>query len=192
MPVGGCSSFLKNLETAKQTKRQKLFSVQLCRLSFLSFSIYIYSFFYRNMESFINDFRRVFVVFSLHILYCSERWKTFFLFVSETMLFLCRGRFCYCPTLFAVRRCSSFAFCASNPEKCQKKPLRAKTSEFIPILQKSLHFLCRLHNGFNCKKSFTNVYIAFASRFSALFFHILFRCCKVCITSDKKRNWKIY
>ena len=78
------------------------------------------------------------------------------------------------------------------PKNAKKKPLRAKTSEFIPILQKSLHFLCRLHNGFNCKKSFTNVYIAFASRFSALFFHILFRCCKVCITSDKKRNRKIY
>lgn len=92
------------------------------------------------------------------------------------------------PTLFVGECLSSFAFGASDPEKMPKKSVSGKNSEFIPILQKSLHFLCRLHNGFNCKKSFTNVYIAFASRFSALFFHILFRCCKVCITSDKKRN----
>ena len=152
------------------------------------FIFFIFIHFYRSRDSFVADFRRVFVLCSLHILYCSVQKRTLFFFAPETafLSFRCPRRSVRQP--YAGRHIVSFDLSASNPEKCKKNPLRAKTSEFIPILQKSLHFLCRLHNGFNCKKSFTNVYIAFASRFSALFFHILFRCCKVCITSDKKRN----
>lgn len=53
---------------------------------------------------------------------------------------------------------------------------------------KKFAFLCMMHKRFNCKKSFTTAHLAFASRFSALFSHILSRNCKVCITGDKKRN----
>lgn len=74
------------------------------------------------------------------------------------------------------------------PKNAKKNRFGQKLPNLFRFCKKVCIFLCRLHNGFNCKKSFTNVYIAFASRFSALFFHILFRCCKVCITSDKKRN----
>lgn len=125
---------------------------------------------------------------SLYIFYTVPRGEKRSFFLSPEQCFFCAEEFFNFPTLFVGECLSSFAFGASDPEKMPKKSVSGKNSEFIPILQKSLHFLCRLHNGFNCKKSFTNVHIAFASRFSAFFFHILFRCCKVCITSDKKRN----
>lgn len=92
-----------------------------------------------------------------------------------------------------VRTAVARSFRTASPtakycENMKQFPLSGKTSEFIPILQKSLHFLCMVHKRFNCKKSFTTAHLAFASRFSALFSHILSRSCKVCITGDKKRN----
>lgn len=87
------------------------------------------------------------------------------------------------------------SFCRSRRGKSlerQKNPLSGEPSVFMPVLQKSLHFLCIFYKGKNFKKNFTNIYIASATEFSGLFPHMLSTGCKVCITGDKKRNCKIY
>lgn len=81
------------------------------------------------------------------------------------------------------------SFCRSRRGKSlerQKNPLSGEPSVFMPVLQKSLHFLCIFYKGKNFKKNFTNIYIASATEFSGLFPHMLSTGCKVCITGDKK------